>query len=167
MDEYRNIYLKMRKQRNLTREKADEVLVGITAEKLERIENEKAIPTPDDINIMADCYKEPQLRNYYCANVCPVGIAMGVKNLEDKPISQITLELLSLINTINKDKEKLVDIMVDGEIADDEIESFINIQNELEELSQTVESLKLWAQRKVIYGEINQEKYEALKDKRA
>lgn len=161
----KNIYLQLRKDRGLTREKADEVLVGITAEKLERIENEKVIPSPEDINIMAECYGEPQLRNYYCANVCPVGIASGVKALEAKPISQIVLELLSTINSLNKDKDKFVDIMVDGEIADDELESFIRFQNELESISQSVQSLKFWAEKKVVSGEINTEKYLSIKKK--
>ena len=68
-----NLYTEVRNKLGLSREKASELLETISPEKLERIENEKQFPTPEDVMIMAEKYSEPSIKNYYCANQCPMG----------------------------------------------------------------------------------------------
>lgn len=38
-----------------------------------RIESGIANPYPEEIRLMADLYSAPELENYYCTNMCPLG----------------------------------------------------------------------------------------------
>ena len=66
--ENKNIYFRSREERGLTREEASELLNGLTADRIEKIENERSLPHPDEVLMMAEGYKAPHLCNYYCAN---------------------------------------------------------------------------------------------------
>ena len=63
--ENKNIYHKTREALHLTREAASELLESIAPERIERIENERCYPHPDEVLIMARQYKQPNLCNYY------------------------------------------------------------------------------------------------------
>lgn len=71
--ENKNIYFKRREELKLTRDQASELLESISPERIEKIENERSNPHPDEILIMSDKYKAPELCNYYCSNQCPIG----------------------------------------------------------------------------------------------
>ena len=71
--ENKTIYQKLREENDLTREKAAELLEFISEDRLERIENEKSEPAPEDVIRMAEVYKAPELCNYYCSHECPIG----------------------------------------------------------------------------------------------
>jgi hypothetical protein len=60
----------------------------------------------------------------------------------------------------------LIEITVDGQIAAEEIEDLITIQEELEKISITVETLQLWVENKLASGDIDMEAYTAAKSKR-
>jgi len=162
--ENKNIYHKTREALQLTRESASELLESISAERIEKIENERSLPHPDEILIMSEKYKQPNLCNYYCANQCPIG-QQYVPEVKIKDLSQIVLETLASLNSIHKQKERLIEITVDGKISDDELEDFIFIQEELEKISIAVETLQLWSEQMVAKGLIDVEKYNELKNK--
>lgn len=69
----KNIYQTTRENLALTREEASELLVTVSPERIEKIENERSLPYPDEVLVMADKYKQPNLCNFYCANQCPIG----------------------------------------------------------------------------------------------
>lgn len=71
--ENKNIYQLTREGLKLTRETASELLETIPPERIEKIENERSLPHPDEVLTMAEKYKCPNLCNYYCANQCPIG----------------------------------------------------------------------------------------------
>lgn len=74
--ENKNIYQLTRENLKLTRETASELLESIPPERIEKIENERSFPHPDEVLTMAEKYKKPDLCNYYCANQCPIGQSM-------------------------------------------------------------------------------------------
>ena len=160
----KNIYQQTREELELSREGASELLEWISPERIERIENEKSSPNPDEVLQMADKYKLPRLCNYYCANQCPIGQEY-VPEVKVKELSQITLELLAALNTMNAKRERLVEITVNGKIDNDEIADFINIQEDLERISVTVETLQLWCERMLANGVIDEKKYNEIKNK--
>lgn len=162
--ENKNIYHTAREEMSLTREKASNLLEIISPERIEKIENEKSLPHPDEVLLMAEKYQKPNLCNYYCANQCPIG-KQYVPEIKVKDLSQIILEMLASINSINKKKDRLIEITADGEITDDEIEDFIQIQEGLERISITVESLQLWSEQMLAKGVINPKVYEEKKKK--
>ena len=71
--ENKNIYQQIREDLQLSREAASELLRFIGPDRIEKIENEKSTAHPDEVLLMADKYKRPELCNYYFANQCPIG----------------------------------------------------------------------------------------------
>ena len=119
----KNIYHTTRESLQLTREEASELLEAITPERIEKIENERTLPHPDEVLLMAEKYKQPGLCNYYCANQCPIG-QQYVPEVKIKDLSQIVLEMLASLNSMQKKKERLIEITVDGVVSKDELEDF-------------------------------------------
>lgn len=162
--ENKNIYQRTREGLKLSREAASELLETIPPERIEKIENERSLPHPDEVLVMAEKYKQPALCNFYCANQCPIGQEY-VPEIKVKDLSQIVLEMLASLNSMNKQKERLIEITADGQISGDELEDFIFIQEELERISITVETLQLWSERMLATGMIDVEQYNAHKSK--
>ena len=162
--ENKNIYHKTREALQLTRETASELLDSISPERIEKIENERALPHPDEVLLMAEKYRKPGLCNYYCANQCPIG-QQYVPEIRIKDLSQIVLEMLASLNSMNRLKERLIEITVDGKITGDEIEDFIYIQEELERISIAVETLQIWSEQMLATGAIDAGQYYARKNR--
>ena len=162
--ENKNIYQISREEVGLTREAAAEELEFISSDRIEKIESEKSLPHPDEILAMADCYKNPSLCNYYCSHECPIG-KQYVPEVEIKELSAIVLQMLASLNSVNKQKDRLVEIAADGTISGDEIDDFIHIQNELERISITVETLQLWTEKMLENGKVDKTTYTARKIK--
>ena len=158
--ENKNMYQKARETLQLTRETASELLETIAPERIEKIENERCFPHPEEVLIMAEKYKQPNLCNYYCANQCPIG-QQYVPEIKTKDLSQIVLEIISSLNSMSRQKERLIEITVDGKISGDELQDFIFIQEELEKISVAVETLQLWSERMLATGAIDMEQYNA------
>lgn len=163
--ENKTLYQISREELGLSRERASERIGCLTADRIAKIESEECLPHPDEVLLMSKAYKKPRLCNYYCANACPIG-QEHIPELEVKPLSQIILEMLASMNAIQKRKDRLVEIAVDGEITDDEIEDFAHIQDELEQISVAVETLKLWSENMMATGAIDIKTYKANKKKK-
>lgn len=56
--ENKTIYQLCREERGLTREKAGELMAGVSSSRIEKIEYELQEPTPYDVIAMANCYKK-------------------------------------------------------------------------------------------------------------
>ena len=162
--ENKNIYHTTRENLGLTREAASELLGTMSPERIEKIENERSMPYPDEVMVMADKYKQPGLCNHYCANQCPIG-QQYVPEVKIKDLSQIVLEMLASLNAMQKKKDRLIEITVDGQISGDELEDFIAIQQELERISIAVETLQLWCERMLATGAIDPELYRAYQER--
>lgn len=162
--ENKNIYQRTRESLHLTREEASELLVTMAPERIEKIENERTMPHPDEVLLMSDKYKQPALCNHFCANQCPIG-AQYVPEVKIKDLSQIVLETLASLNAMQKKQERLIEITVDGRISGDELKDFIFIQEELEKISIAVETLQLWCEQMLDTGAIDPALYSSLKNR--
>ena len=160
--ENKNIYQRTREALDLTREEASDLLVTMSPERIEKIESERSMPHPDEVLLMSDKYKKPTLCNHYCANECPIG-QQYVPEIKVKDLSQIVLETVASLNAMQKKKERLIEITVDGEISGDELTDFVYIQQELEKISVAVETLQLWCEQMIDTGIIDREQYEKVK----
>ena len=161
--ENKNIYQRTRESLDLTREEASDLLETMSPERIEKIESERSMPHPDEVLLMSDKYKQPTLCNYYCANECPIG-AQYVPEVKIKDLSQIVLETIASLNKMQKQKDRLIEITVDGHISGDELADFVHIQEELEKISIAVETLQLWCERMLDTGAIDKDQYEAYKE---
>ena len=160
--ENKNIYQRPRESLDLTREEASDLLETMSPERIEKIESERSMPHPDEVLLMSDKYKQPTLCNYYCANECPIG-AQYVPEVKIKDLSQIVLETIASLNKMQKQKDRLIEITVDGHISGDELADFVHIQEELEKISVAVETLQLWCERMLDTGAIDKAQYEVYK----
>ena len=152
--ENKNIYQLCREEQGLTREKASEQMTGVSASRIEKIEYELQEPTPYDVVQMADCYKKPELCNYYCSHKCSIGDRY-VPEVEVSELPNIILETISSLNEINPLTGRLIQIARDGRITDDEIHDFAFISNKLDEISLAIDSLNLWVDKTASENNIN------------
>lgn len=155
-----NIYCDRRQSADLTRAQASE-LTFISESRIEKIESGKIEPHPEDVYQMSKAYGDPGLCNYYCSQVCQIGKEY-VSPIVAKDLSQITIEILASLNALNKEKDRLIEIVADGKIEGDELQDFANIQDQLEQLSLTVDSLQLWVNNTIASGAIDKDKLEAI-----
>ena len=152
--ENKNIYQTSRENMNFTREAAAEQMGFLSSDRIEKIEYEKTLPHPEEVLAMANCYKNPALCNYFCSHECPIGIEY-VPEVKSKELSQITLEMLATLNKLTREKERLIEITVDGELTEDELPDFLKIKEELERMAAAIDSLNLWIEQTIISGKID------------
>ena len=144
--ENKNIFQQCREAQGLTREKASENMVGVSASRIEKIEYDLQEPTPYDIIQMADCYKRQDLCNYYCSHKCMIGDRY-VPEVEISELPNIILETIASLNEINPLTSRLIQIARDGKITDDEIKDFVFISKRLDEVSLAIDALNLWVEK--------------------
>ena len=161
-NEKKSLFQQLREAKGWSRDEASEQLEIITPERLERIEKGKFAIHPDEVLLMAEKYNAPELVNYYCSKECPIG-QRYVPEVKIKDLSQIVLEMLASLNSMQKQQENLIEITADGKIDNSEINKFIEIQNNLEKISITVETLQLWTEQMIATGAIDAKAYKEAK----
>ena len=158
-----NRYRQLRDSLGWSREHAASEL-GMSDDKLERIENGRQAPNPQDVLAMSRAYHSPQLCNYYCNQQCEIG-RRYVPEVPDADLPDIIVRLLNSIYEAEDTKKVLVRITADSQIDKDEIPDLVRIQNTFEELSIMIEALQLCIERKIADSEIPADEYEAAKNK--
>lgn len=144
--ENKNIYQLCREKNDLTMDQAAEQMQTVSVSRIEKIESGKSIPHADEVLAMANCYKSPDLCNYFCSNECEIG-KIYVPEVKNKDLAHIVLEMIATLNSLEHDKDRLIEIAADGEISGDEEKDFNYISGELEKVSELVDSLKLWLEK--------------------
>ena len=152
--ENKNIYQISRENMEYSRDTAAEKMGFMSSDRIEKIENEKSLPHPEEVLAMAGCYKNPSLCNYFCSHECPIGIEY-VPEIKEKALSQITLEMLATLNKLVREKDRLIEITVDGELSEDELPDFLKIKEELKKMAMAIDSLNLWMDHTIAAGKID------------
>ena len=150
------LYTIVREELGLTREKASESITSqyISADRIEKIENRRLIARPDEILSIAEAYQAPAIINYYCTHDCEIGGKYG-REIETKDLSQIAIETINSLNRLNQVKDRLLEIVEDGTITEDEYDDFRAIKGNLDKIAHAVESLQLWLQESEAHGKID------------
>lgn len=130
-----------------SREKTSE-LIGIDRTKLARIELGTVTPYPEEVLMMANAYKAPELCNLYCAKECPIG-KTTIQPIELDDFDRLALKVLGSLKDIEKLKSELIAIAEDGVISDDEHEDFYAVLKELQKISMNAQALQLWAKKHI------------------
>ncbi len=146
--EDKTIYQETREECGLSRAAAAELLECISESRSEKIELSGSLPHPDEVLVMAKKYKKPSLCNYYCSRECPIGQEY-VPAVEVTDLPTVTLEILRLLGRLDAEKERLIEISVDGTISEDERADFEKIKDELDKMSLAVDSLKAWFDKRI------------------
>lgn len=121
-------------------------MLGLSVSSLSDYElgNTKVVPV-DKVVLMADLYNAPELKNYYCTEVCPLGCDTPKLTIED--IDRISIRALSSFRKIAGAKETLLNIVEDGIISPEEKPELDELLSILEEISVITQTLRLWADK--------------------
>lgn len=124
-------------------------LLGISESSLADYElgNTKVVPV-DKVNLMADLYRAPEIRNFYCANECPIG-KNCVAQLEVEELDRLTIKVLVAFKKVGYIKDTLLEITEDGIVSPDEQTAFAEVIKALDNISQNAQELKLWAEKQI------------------
>ncbi len=144
--EKKTVYQERREALGYSREKAAELIGFISDDRIEKIENRGADPHPDEILAMSRVYKDASLPNYYCTHECPIGIKYEPV-LELGGLREITLRLLNAMNHLEKQKDRLIEISVDGRVNENERDDFRKISEDLKNISVTAKRMEIWIEQ--------------------
>lgn len=104
----------------------------------------KVIP-PDMIVKMAELYNAPELENYYCTEMCPLGCGMPKVSIED--LDRISIRTFAALRKLSGTGELLLEIAEDGIVSEDERPDMQRVLESLGELEEVAQNLKLWAKK--------------------
>lgn len=127
-----------------SREGAADVMC-IQRGRLYRIEKGVANPYPEEVHLMADLYHAPELVNYYCTSICPLGKDMP--RTEISSLDRITVKAMAAMQHMDKTKELLLSVTEDGVVDETEMGEMQRVLESLEEIEQVTQNLKLWMKK--------------------
>lgn len=104
----------------------------------------KTIP-PDMVLKMADLYNAPELRNYYCTEMCPLGECVAKADVAS--LDRITIMAMSSFEKMDETKQQLLKIVADGVVSEDEKSEMLAVVRNLGELEGIAQNLKNWVKK--------------------
>lgn len=125
-------------------------IMSIDRGRLYRIESGLINPYPEEVHLMADLYNAPELRNYYCTEMCPLGCDMPKAGVVD--LDRITVKAISVFRKLGAAKELLLDITEDGVITEEERPDLQTVLKTLEEVETVAQNLKIWVKKNLQGG---------------
>ena len=141
--ENKNVYQLSRESLGLTREAASEELVFLSPERIEKIESGRSAPHPDEVLAMESAYRNPELSNWFCTHECPIGMKYE-QQVSLQSLAQVTVETLAALNAMEQEKNRLIEISVDGRIDALESRDFERITEKLRAMDRSIRSMQLW-----------------------
>lgn len=153
----KNVYQLAREEAGLTRSNASE-MTYLSESVIEKIEYGTTKPDPDAVVAMAKAYKKPELCNYYCSHECAIGDAY-VPEVRVSNLSEIVLHMLASLNSLEKQKDRLIEITVDGSVTNDEMQDFVKIQKMLDQISLAADAMRLWVEKSIASGNVDAEEF--------
>lgn len=133
-----------------SREGASEEL-GIDRTRLARIELGSLNPYPEEVLLMAEYYDAPELANFYCSQICPLG-KKTVPPAEMRSIDRLTIRIISALGESHGITAAILEIVEDGIISPDENERLREVIKALERIEVTAQEIKMWARKNLKEG---------------
>lgn len=112
-----------------TRAGAVECLPGVTEDSLKKYELDINRPPNVVVALMADAYNEPELRQWYCANECPLG--RDCREIPEMPAERALIRLQNTVYEMEKLTREISLMMDDGEITTDERQALPGLRDRL------------------------------------
>jgi len=128
-----------------SREGAAEQL-GIDRTRLARIELGSLNPYPEEVLLMSDAYNTPELNNYFCSRMCPLG-QQTVPAAELLHLDRITIRILTTLGNTEFIQKTILEIVKDGIVSEDEQPQVQQILKALENISKAAMEMKLWVEK--------------------
>ena len=100
---------------------------------------------------MADTYDAPQLTNYYCSKVCPLG-KKTVPPAEMRSLDRLTICIVTALGETSKIRETILEVAKDGNITPDEYDQVAQIATALERIEVVAQETKLFISKNLKGG---------------
>lgn len=113
----------------LTRAGAVECLPGVTEDSLKKYELDITRPPNVVVALMADAYNEPELRQWYCANECPLG--RDCREIPEMPAERALIRLQNTVYEMEKLTREISLLMDNGEMSEDEQQAIPGLRDRL------------------------------------
>jgi transcriptional regulator with XRE-family HTH domain len=130
-----------------SREGAAEQL-GIDRTRLARIELGSLNPYPEEVLLMSDAYNAPELNNYFCSKMCPLG-CQTVPTAELLQLDRLTIKILAALGNADFIQKTIIEVVKDGAVTKDEQPQIDRILTALENISKAAIEMKLWVEKNI------------------
>ena len=148
-----NIFYKARISNNITSRIMASEELNFNRKRVEEIELDKVEPYADEILIMAEAYDAPYLVEHYCNHICKIGQKFGCKYVEHKgDVYKATVMFIKSLKEAEQAKEKILEILADGEITQDEVVMVDEVISTLNKIMTGFINLKIALEREEIKG---------------
>lgn len=102
----------------LTRAGAIDFLPGVTEDSLKKYELDITRPPNIVVALMADAYNEPELRQWYCVNECPLG--RDCREIPEMPAERALIRLQNSVHEMEQITQQISLLMEDGQLTESE-----------------------------------------------
>ena len=113
---------------------------GIDRTRLARIELGSLNPYPEEVLLMADTYDAPQLANFYCSKMCPLG-KKTVPPAEMRNIDRLTIRIITALGEANEIRDAILEVVKDGVVTKEETPKIQAVVAALDQIAQTIISI--------------------------
>lgn len=143
-----NIFYKARINSN-RREYSSRLLASaelhINEQRLNRIELDKVQPYDIEVLSMAEAYNAPYLVEHFCSNICKIGAKLGCKfsNRDTDNVFKSSIVYIETLKEAEKARDRVLKILADGEISDDELDELNMITESLNQIMNDILTLKM------------------------
>ena len=124
---------------------------GIDRTRLARIELGSLNPYPEEVLLMADTYDAPQLANFYCSKMCPLG-KKTVPPAEMRNIDRLTIRIITALGEANEIRDAILEVVKDGVVTGEEAPRIQAVVAALDQIAITAQELKMWVRKNLKEG---------------
>ena len=118
--------------------------IGVAESVIANFENGNPTGNTDAVLGMSDVYVAPELKTYYCKNVCPIGYTLPLAT-EQRPVEAIALSAVSAFDadTVSGMIKDLVRIAEDGRIDPEEVPVLAGIYEQIDKMLHSISELEI------------------------
>lgn len=140
-----------------SREGASEML-GTDRTRLARIELGSQDPLPEDVLLMADLYKRPELCNHYCTKICPIG-KKTMEPMVEGSLPELAIKSFFAAHDIDQPAEEFLKMMEDGKLDSKDKKRLEEIVPEIKKTVNVFNTLLVMLSKELEGGERIEEKW--------
>ena len=149
----KSVYQLSRERCALSREAAGERMVFVSPERVEKIENGKSAPHPDEVLAMERCYSDPELSAYYCTHECPIGMKYS-PDASLRDLQHTAVELLAALSALHGERDRLISVSADGRVDGEERAAFDAMLEKLGRLESAARGMRMWVEHALSSGKL-------------
>ncbi len=112
-----------------------------------RIETGLTNPTTEEVYQMADLFCAPELKNYYCEELCPLGC--NHPKTEAESFDRIVLGMVAQLPKLEKAKDILIAVTEDGKVDSSELADVKEALKVLNRFRKITQNYELWVEKHV------------------